>query len=221
LSTKPYKPQKAQEALQPYLDFANLLGQSRELPPPYALKDDGFGGSLFEEVLGSLKSSGRFRVPLRVLSKVRRGRGRLVGWLRDAAAPEGGWRLSILSLYENFYAIRETARRIAEAVSASGSALSIPIPPRAGMLKVREDGTLQPVRGVYEGFLDLLERVDVTRIRRCPVCQNLYYAWRKDKGACSENCCNVWNVRNSRSPEKAAEYKFNRIKAGENRERQS
>jgi len=209
---------EARAALQPYLDFANLLDQSRELPAPYTLVG-GVHGLLFDELRA--KAREQFPVPPDVQSKMKkRGRGRIVGWLPDPSAPGGGWRLDILFLYETFYAVRETARRVADTLSKSPTnrpVSSIPIPPRAGMLKVRDDGTVQRWHGVYEGFLAQLERVDARRISRCPICGKLYYAWRSDKGACSPKCCNNWNVLKSRSPEKATQYKISRIREAEAR----
>jgi hypothetical protein len=226
--SKPYTrsellaPRKAQEALQPFLDFGNLLEPSRELLPPWMLPDQGFGGRLCEEL--SAKVREQFPVPPDVISQMKR-RGRVAGWLPDFAFSGGGWRLDILTLYEQFHAIRDTLRRIVDWLSESLAdrpqrSLTVQTP-SARQLKVRQDGGVQQSGDVYDGFLALLEYVEVRRIRACPVCRKFYYAWRSDKEACSPGCCNRWSVRKSRAPEKTAQYKINRIKKAEAREQRS
>jgi hypothetical protein len=218
-------PKNALLALKPYLDFANLLDPARELPAPHLLPDGGLGGPLSEELSTAVRKNGQFAVPPEISSKMKRGRGRIIGWIKDDSAPEGGWRLDLLSLYEVFYAIRELARGVADAFllrkDKTESVPSISIPLKGRVLKVREDGTLKQRGDVFEGFLALLQRVDAGRIARCPIpkCGKLYYKWRADKGACSEKCCTILNTENSRAPEKAAKYKENRIRAAERREK--
>lgn len=227
---KPYsrkgllRPREAEKALRPYLDFANLLDSSRELPTPYRVPpfgdgssdDDIVGRQLFQEL--SRKARERFPVPPNVLSNIKRGRGRILGWLPDPEAPEAGWRLDVLSLYETFYAVRETGRRIVEALSQPprrGDAWRVVISPKPRTLRIGRDGTVQQSSDLFEGFLGALERIDATRLKRCPVCANLYYAWRMDKGGCSERCCNILNVRKSRSTDKVQQYKYNKYKKAE------
>jgi hypothetical protein len=62
----------------------------------------------------------------------------------------------------------------------------------------------------YRQFLDDMNGFELFRIRRCPVCSMLYFAARRDKGACSPRCLNVHRVRKFRSPDKQAQYEFNR-----------
>jgi hypothetical protein len=52
--------------------------------------------------------------------------------------------------------------------------------------------------GAWQCFLGLLENVDPTRIKRCPVCQDVFPMLRKNQKTCSPNCANVERVRKSR-----------------------
>jgi hypothetical protein len=62
----------------------------------------------------------------------------------------------------------------------------------------------------YRQFLSDLNGTDLSRIRRCPVCRRLFFARRRDKGACSPPCLNVNRVQTFRSLQKRKEYRDNR-----------
>ncbi len=63
-------------------------------------------------------------------------------------------------------------------------------------------------------FLESLIGIDVTRIKRCRICQNFFWANRTDRQCCSEKCANVYNKRKSRENKqtKAELYKKARQK---------
>jgi hypothetical protein len=220
-SNKSLRPREAREMLRPYLDFANMFDPSRDIRPPWVFPNGGLGDPLSRELLSKVRE--RFPIPSQVLSKMKkRGRGYVAGWIPDPSAREGGWRLPTLTLFEDFYAIREALRQIATQLSDSPNRPIFVRTPMAHILRIRADGTLQR-SGVHDGLLGILQCVDARRIRICPVskCGRLFFAWRRDKGACSTKCCNIWNVLKSRSPEKAVQYKIGRIRNAEAREGKS
>lgn len=47
-------------------------------------------------------------------------------------------------------------------------------------------------------FLELLQGIEVKRIRLCPVCGNLFWAGRIDKSGCDEACSRVLRQRRLR-----------------------
>jgi hypothetical protein len=65
---------------------------------------------------------------------------------------------------------------------------------------LRDDTGHLSVNGdlIHRRFLPALDHLDLTRIRRCPVCGKFYFARRTDAGACSPHCQNVNRVRRSR-----------------------
>ena len=60
------------------------------------------------------------------------------------------------------------------------------------------DGRAAPAPDPYRQFIQTLEGLELFRIRRCPVCGAIFFAARKDKGACSPSCLNVYRVREFR-----------------------
>jgi hypothetical protein len=60
----------------------------------------------------------------------------------------------------------------------------------------------------HDDFREDLRATEIFRIRRCPVCANLFYANRTDTGACSPKCRLVNRVRTYR--DRAREYEDNR-----------
>ncbi len=88
--------------------------------------------------------------------------------------------------------------------------LELPAPEYKPVLFFNPDGrgTLGP--DPYRQFLQDLEAVEPLRIRGCPICSRLFFASRKDKGACSPRCLNTFRVREFRNPDKTREYEYNR-----------
>jgi hypothetical protein len=54
------------------------------------------------------------------------------------------------------------------------------------------------VRVVLAPFLQLLDGIEVWRIRECPICRNLFWAGRRDKSACSQRCSGTLRQKNLR-----------------------
>ena len=51
-----------------------------------------------------------------------------------------------------------------------------------------------PARARFEELYALLEGLDLTRIRECGSCKQLFWAWRKDQRACSKPCANRYRA---------------------------
>jgi len=72
------------------------------------------------------------------------------------------------------------------------------------MLGIRFIGTLNLVGGYIRPDLSglplifELEDIPPERIRKCPICQNIFWAKRIDSPTCSERCLNTFNGRNTR-----------------------
>ena len=47
-------------------------------------------------------------------------------------------------------------------------------------------------------FLELLKGIEASRIRQCPICTKLFWAGRRDKSACTEECSRVLRQRRLR-----------------------
>ena len=65
-----------------------------------------------------------------------------------------------------------------------------------GFLQIADDNILQML---------IREKVDVSRIKRCPVCSNIFWASRSNRKACSEKCVATNRQRNYRQRDKKAE----------------
>ncbi len=83
---------------------------------------------------------------------------------------------------------------------------AFPIPIRTA-LKRNDAGKLHTT-----GLAALIGTFDDSRLRRCEICQHIYWAKREDSKTCSPPCLNILNVRNSRarSDEEKAELKIKR-----------
>jgi hypothetical protein len=99
--------------------------------------------------------------------------------------------------------------------------------PAAARVVVNSDGTIRIVLTRVEldrdamnffrdEFLPALESCDVRRIRVCPICEKLFFAFRLDQPACSRTCGRAYRAREFRR--KAKLYEQNRK---ENRRRKA
>lgn len=59
-----------------------------------------------------------------------------------------------------------------------------------------DGGRLQQTSSIY---INAFIGVDVTRIKNCKVCQNFFWANRKDRQCCSTKCGNLFNQQQSRN----------------------
>ena len=73
--------------------------------------------------------------------------------------------------------------------------VSVDISP-GGFLQIADDNILQML---------IREKVEVARIKRCPVCSNIFWASRSNRKACSEKCVATHRQRNYRQRDKKAE----------------
>jgi predicted nucleic acid-binding Zn ribbon protein len=89
-----------------------------------------------------------------------------------------------------------------------GVKFMFPAPSTGTVAFIMPDGTLWFYQDPYRDFLAVIEGVEVTRLRRCPVCGRFFWAQREDKAACGARCANVYRVRRRR--EKQREYAANR-----------
>jgi hypothetical protein len=142
-------------------------------------------------------------IPVEVSFVVKRGRGRprtgervgLVTRLEDWTPLNG------MELYPLFYAVRTSLEKIARSVANpknGGPLIDIPV---SAAIFISPSGELSLFRGASGQFLDDLLRAGLSRIRICPICSQIYYARRIDKGACSPRCCNTFNAQKFRNPD--------------------
>jgi hypothetical protein len=86
---------------------------------------------------------------------------------------------------------------------------SFPIPAAQGISMSRSSGSIffSEDKPIWWAFRQAVDGLELERLRRCPVCRRIYYAWRKNKGACDEHLAlaRVWRKRG-----KLSEYKANR-----------
>jgi hypothetical protein len=61
-----------------------------------------------------------------------------------------------------------------------------------------------------DGLIPALEAIEASRIRLCPECGQLFFAWRRDKSGCSDECRSVLNQRRHRERERGGKYKMTR-----------
>jgi hypothetical protein len=90
-----------------------------------------------------------------------------------------------------------------EILASASLAITLPaIPHRAVLVRDgRGIATVSP--DPYAAFLDDLSGTDVTRIKRCAVCTELFYAYRAPVVACSSGCSNVERARRYRAASSA------------------
>lgn len=219
--------------LDDFLDLANLLPADATLPEPRLAHGDS--DLLYQLTRRFLSTFSRRRSALALREEV--------FYLAKETSPVGiidadptvraRWRShDRLFLYDLFYSVRETLEKLviaSEGVSTGGvlqTPLMVNLPTFGRALTIDEKGKLVRYRDVfYDNFLDgCLIGKDLTRLRRCPICGKFFWAWRKDKGACSPPCLDTNRVRNSRHPGKRGRYAKNRIRnklAKETRESKS
>jgi hypothetical protein len=205
--------------MQTFIDFANLLGPAEELPEPSTFQSAGKDRMLLERLVA--KVAQEFPVPIESIRDDKPDREREpyqglaeVGCLPLGDGPPVYWPLLRENLYVLFYSIRETLRLIAtrRPIQANVCVQLLIFEPLSRALEVESDGRVRLMHDLYQDvFLEALQRLDARRIRICPICGQLYWAWRRDKGACSDTCMNINNVRKFRSPDKAQQYKESRI----------
>jgi hypothetical protein len=59
----------------------------------------------------------------------------------------------------------------------------------------------------FREFIRVLEGIEATRVRQCPICDRFFLAIRKDQKACSKRCNAVRRVRSWRANEEQHEYR--------------
>jgi hypothetical protein len=90
---------------------------------------------------------------------------------------------------------------------ADSNAIPVFFPTQTWLSISRTRGVSVSDHPLTDMFKNALERVDPSRLRRCPVCRRLYYAIRKNTGACGDHLV-LARVRKSRA--KQAEYSANK-----------
>lgn len=112
-----------------------------------------------------------------------------------------------LDLYRLFYCVRKCLDAIADSHLGMYGTVDLPA---TGAMFIAPDGSISVFRGISDGFLVALLSNDPTRVRRCPICRQIFYAWRQDKGACSPRCCDAFSSLKYRNAAKRHEYERNR-----------
>jgi hypothetical protein len=151
------------------------------------------------------------RLMLRVPQPEKHPRGRPPAVQPRVRFDEIPWRPTGPDRIDKLIRLVRSVRRSLEAIASRTSSVILDLPPSElkPALFVNPDGTATLVPDPYRQFLDDLQRIDLHRIRRCPVCPNrLFYAVRRDQGACSPQCMGVNRIRRFR--EKQSDYEYNR-----------
>lgn len=86
------------------------------------------------------------------------------------------------------------------AAALCGQTVTIGCPTGAGARLISNQGTLHVE---ISPFLKMLEGIETFRIRECPICRKFFWAGRRDKSACREECARVVRQRNIRARQKA------------------
>ena len=82
------------------------------------------------------------------------------------------------------------------------------------IVEVGDDGK---VKAGHIPLIKAIEDVEADRIRECPICQNVFWAGRKDQLCCAPRCARILRTRRwrERYPER---YKLNRFRKAEQRQ---
>lgn len=67
------------------------------------------------------------------------------------------------------------------------------------VLTIGEDGKTQRANNE---LVDALTNIEATRLRKCRICERLFWATRKDKRGCSRTCCETLKKRRQRKLQK-------------------
>jgi hypothetical protein len=83
-----------------------------------------------------------------------------------------------------------------------------PIDSAAASIWIQQGTFNTRISDPYKGFLDALAGAEAGRLRRCPICERIFYALRLTQRACSKRCNQNRRVRQWRN--KQSEYEYNR-----------
>ncbi len=207
---------KVPDGLQPWLDLANLL------PPPPTLEELGH----FANGLAAMNQLHEWRARIRATSP-----SELLHRFEHSGVPQEPSITGNLDL-RLLFTSDEEARRFHALVGAVASTLrGLVAAASPYTLKAVGDAPLM-IRQLYENpatsssevwmyhgvvttrwidpfreFLGILDGIDVTRVRQCPICKHFFLAFRKDQKACSKRCNAVRRVRDWRANQEEHEYK--------------
>ncbi|GEM_PF-3119764 len=78
----------------------------------------------------------------------------------------------------------------------------------APMLTLDAAGLIRPVSDIADMVTSILAGKSAARIRRCPVCSQVFIALRRDQSACAGKCTGAYNTRRWR--ERQRQYEQNR-----------
>lgn len=81
-------------------------------------------------------------------------------------------------------------------------------PGYAPMLALDDAGLIHQVSDIADMVISILAGKSAARIRRCPVCSQVFIALRRDQSACAGKCTGAYNTRRWR--ERRATYENNR-----------
>ena len=213
------------QRLRPWLDYAAAIPWNEPLPRPWevspevaldvVLKADRLlpGGSLMVNELAHATVKSRSRFP----------RTRLADWYaRKRPTHSDMW------FYELFWSVRTSlswfaafgTRPIAKYSGRTDRRVAVMMPPELESVAAETpalcaDGTVSFAENLAWGsFKRAILGVEASRLKHCPVCNRVYYAVRRNKGACDEHLglARVWRKR-GKDPEYNASRRF-RKKAG-------
>jgi hypothetical protein len=202
-----------EQQLQRWLDFAALLDFERALPSPWEadmklmqlVLERGARPERSDTISIATKTMGQMFFPFGAIFDVERGAHDFYAffwtvrsafeWMVDTWTDRENWPDFIGS--NGQHPISSFAIPSDQAISMS----------KLGLVVLQDN----PVWQLFRGAIQLL---DLGRLRRCPVCRRIYYAWRANKGACDQHLglARVWRKR-GKLPEYNASRRF-RKKAG-------
>jgi hypothetical protein len=193
--------------IQRWLDFAALLPFDEKLPPPWEasaeLMDRILVTSAGLKQIGSTLAATRFPAYLffpmgAIFDRAQAAREfyRFFWTVRSSLE----WMIETWANRDHWPESLESKRESPSSSFGIPFAQQITMNRRSGKVSVLEG----PPWGAFKMAIDGLE---LERLRRCPVCRQIYYAGRKNKGACDQHL-GLARVRRKRG--KTAEYNENR-----------
>ncbi len=109
-------------------------------------------------------------------------------------------------LYFLVCGLREMLGRIVE-FPKGPRRLRSPSPFLLDSIRISESGRIDTSPATpWRHFVLALHEIEAFRIKRCPICSAFFFAWRKDKHACSDRCLKAWNQRQYRLNRKRYEH---------------
>ena len=180
------KPSKRYERLEPWLRFANLASDSGELHSAYMQEFASRPIGTYPAVFFQLTISVRLALAQKRESK---------------------------KLIETYKAVRDFLESVPameprDGLNTSGADAEKDFPITFFASRAENGRLVFQADPLRSHFKDALDGVETQRIRRCPICEKIFFSQRITQRACSKLCNQTRRVREWRS--KQAKYEYNR-----------